>query len=67
VLALFFNSIPNLARLFSEVIEEIDTGPGRDDHVHRCPPRPDPRLRMRMQLNQCSAAGTAIWAIVAMV
>jgi phosphonate transport system permease protein len=27
VLALFLNNIPNLAKLFSEAIEEIDTGP----------------------------------------
>ncbi len=107
VLALALNNIPNLAKLFSEAIEEIDPGPveavtatGANSLqvlVYAILPQLVPRflayilyqwdINIRMStvigfvggggigqqfrvwvgLNQYAAAGTATWAIVAMV
>jgi len=107
VLALALNNIPNLAKLFSEAIEEIDPGPveavtatGANPLqvlVYAVLPQLVPRflayilyqwdINIRMStvigfvggggigqqfrvwvgLNQYAAAGTATWAIVAMV
>lgn len=107
VLALALNNIPNLAKLFSEAIEEIDTGPVEavtatganrlQVLVYAVLPQLVPRflayilyqwdINIRMStvigfvggggigqqfrvwigLNQYAAAGTATWAIVAMV
>jgi len=107
VLALFLNNIPNLAKLFSETIEEIDTGPVEaitatganrlQVLIYAVVPQLVPRflayilyqwdINIRMStvigfvggggvgqqfrewvgLNQYAAAGTATWAIVAMV
>ena len=107
VLALALNNIPNLGKLFSESIEEIDPGPveaitaggaGRlQTLVYAVAPQLVPpflafiiyqwdinirmstvigfvggggigqQFRIWVSLNQYSAAGTAIWAIVIMV
>jgi phosphonate transport system permease protein len=107
VLALAINNIPNLAKLFSETIEEIDTGPveaitatGANKFqtlVFAVIPQLVPKFlafilyqwdinirmstvigyvggggigqffRLQVQLNQYSAAGMAVWAIVFMV
>ena len=107
VLALAINNIPNLAKLFSETIEEIDTGPVEaitatgaskfQTLVFAVIPQLVPKFlafilyqwdinirmstvigyvggggigqffRIQVQLNQFSAAGMAVWAIVFMV
>jgi phosphonate transport system permease protein len=107
VLALALNNIPNLGKLFSETIEEIDTGPVEaitatganrlQTMVFAIVPQLVPKFlafilyqwdinirmstvigyvggggigqffRVQVQLNQYSAAGMAVWAIVAMV
>jgi len=107
VLALALNNIPNLSKLFSESIEEIDTGPVEavtatganrlQTLVYAIVPQLVPRFlafilyqwdinirmstvigyvggggigqffREQVQLNQYSAAGMAVWAIVFMV
>jgi phosphonate transport system permease protein len=107
VLALALNNIPNLGKLFSESIEEIDTGPVEavtatganrlQTLVYAVVPQLVPpflafiiyqwdinirmstvigfvggggigqQFRIWVSLNQYSAAGTAIWAIVIMV
>jgi phosphonate transport system permease protein len=107
VLALAINNVPNLGKLFSETIEEIDTGPVEaitatgankpQTLVYAIIPQLVPRFlafilyqwdinirmstvigfvggggigqyfRLQVGLNQYSAAGMAVWAIVAMV
>ena len=107
VLALALNNIPNLGKLFSETIEEIDTGPVEavtatganrmQSLVYAIVPQLVPpflafiiyqwdinirmstvigfvggggigqQFRIWVSLNDYSAAGTAIWAIVIMV
>ncbi|HNS52226.1 MAG TPA: phosphonate ABC transporter, permease protein PhnE [Anaerolineae bacterium] len=107
VLALALNNIPNLGKLFSETIEEIDTGPVEaitatganrfQTLVYAIVPQLVPKFlafilyqwdinirmstvigyvggggigqffRQNVQLNQYSAAGMAVWAIVIMV
>ncbi len=107
VLALALNNIPNLGKLFSETIEEIDTGPVEaitatganrlQTLVFAVVPQLVPKFlafilyqwdinirmstvigyvggggigqffRIQVQLNQYSAAGVAVWAIVFMV
>jgi phosphonate transport system permease protein len=107
VMALALNNIPNLGKLFSESIEEIDTGPVEavmtsganrlQTLVYAVVPQLVPpflafiiyqwdinirmstvigfvggggigqQFRIWVSLNQYSAAGTAIWAIVIMV
>ncbi len=107
VLALALNNIPNLGKLFSESIEEIDTGPVEavtatganrlQTLIYSVVPQLVPpflafiiyqwdinirmstvigfvggggigqQFRVWVSLNQYSAAGTAIWAIVIMV
>jgi len=107
VLALALNNIPNLGKLFSETIEEIDTGPVEaitatganrfQTLVYAVIPQLVPRFlafilyqwdinirmstvvgyvggggigqqfRVWVQLDQYSAAGVAMWAIVFMV
>ncbi len=107
VLALAINNIPNLGKLFSETIEEIDTGPVEavtatganrlQTLVFAIVPQLVPKFlafilyqwdinirmstvigyvggggigqyfRVQVQLNQYSAAGMAVWAIVFMV
>lgn len=107
VLALAINNIPNLGKLFSETIEEIDTGPVEavtatganrlQTLVYAIIPQLVPKFlafilyqwdinirmstvigyvggggigqffRIQVQLNQYSAAGMAVWAIVFMV
>jgi len=107
VLALAFNNIPNLGKLFSETIEEIDTGPVEaitatganrlQMLVYAIIPQLVPKFlafilyqwdinirmstvigyvggggigqqfRLWVGLNQYSAAGMAVWAIVVMV
>lgn len=107
VLALAFNNIPNLGKLFSETIEEIDPGPVEaitatgatrmQSLIFAVVPQLVPpflafilyqwdinirmstvigfvggggigqQFRIWVSLNQYSAAGTAIWAIVVMV
>jgi phosphonate transport system permease protein len=107
VLALGLNNIPNLGKLFSETIEEIDTGPVEaitatganrlQVLVYAIVPQLVPKFlafilyqwdinirmstvigyvggggigqffRIQVQLNQYSAAGMAVWAIVFMV
>ncbi len=107
VLALAINNVPNLGKLFSETIEDIDTGPVEaitatganrlQTLVYAIVPQLVPRFlafilyqwdinirmstvigyvggggigqqfRLWVGLNQYSAAGMAVWAIVAMV
>lgn len=107
VLALALNNIPNLGKLFSETIEEIDPGPVEaitatgatrmQSLIYAVVPQLVPpflafilyqwdinirmstvigfvggggigqQFRIWVSLNQYSAAGTAIWAIVVMV
>jgi phosphonate transport system permease protein len=107
VLALAINNVPNLGKLFSETIEEIDTGPVEaitatgankpQTLVYAIIPQLVPRFlafilyqwdinirmstvigfvggggigqyfRLQVGLNQYSAAGMAVWAIVLMV
>jgi phosphonate transport system permease protein len=107
VLALAINNIPNLAKLFSETIEEIDTGPVEaitatganrpQTLVYAIIPQLVPKFlafilyqwdinirmstvigfvggggigqyfRLQVGMNQYSAAGMAVWAIVIMV
>jgi phosphonate transport system permease protein len=107
VLALAINNIPNLAKLFSETIEEIDTGPVEaitatganrpQTLVFAIIPQLVPKFlafilyqwdinirmstvigfvggggigqffRLQVGMNQYSAAGMAVWAIVIMV
>ena len=107
VLALAINNIPNLGKLFSETIEEIDTGPVEaitatganklQTLVYAIIPQLVPKFlafilyqwdinirmstvigfvggggigqyfRLQVGLNQYSAAGMAVWAIVLMV
>jgi phosphonate transport system permease protein len=107
VLALAINNIPNLGKLFSETIEEIDTGPVEaitatganrpQTLVYAIVPQLVPKFlafilyqwdinirmstvigfvggggigqyfRLQVGMNQYSAAGMAVWAIVAMV
>ncbi len=107
VLALAINNIPNLGKLFSETIEEIDTGPVEaitatgankvQTLVYAIVPQLVPKFlafilyqwdinirmstvigfvggggigqffRLNVGLNQYSAAGMAVWAIVIMV
>jgi phosphonate transport system permease protein len=107
VLALAINNIPNLGKLFSETIEEIDTGPVEaitatgankpQTLVYAIVPQLVPKFlafilyqwdinirmstvigfvggggigqffRLQVGMNQYSAAGMAVWAIVIMV
>ncbi len=107
VLALAINNVPNLGKLFSETIEEIDTGPVEaitatgankvQTLVYAIVPQLVPKFlafilyqwdinirmstvigfvggggigqyfRLQVGLNQYSAAGMAVWAIVIMV